>query len=51
MSAFTHNFIPQGSARERIAVVLCALTSAGKPATRLVIERYQHLLGSDSMNK
>ena len=54
MSAFTHNFLPQWSARERIAVVLCAHTSAGKPATAsrdLVIERYQPQLGSDSMNR
>lgn len=53
MSAFTHNFLPQGSARERIAVVLCALTSAGKPATDLVIERYPHpqVQGSDWMNR
>ncbi len=51
MSAFTHNFQPQWSAGERIAVVLCAHTSAGKPATDLVIERYQRPLGSDSMNR
>lgn len=56
MSAFTHNFLPQESATKRIAVGLCALTSAEKPATpppsHLVIERYpQQTLGSDWMNR